>query len=453
MASRQTKYASYAALYILIVLGVLAAVNWLANRHNKSYDTTANKRYSLSDQTEKVVKNLKEDVKITYWDSAESFPRAKDLLDRYGNLSGKLTVDYVDSNKKPQLARAAGIRNAGTITVEKGAKREEAKSLSEEDVTGAIIRVLKGSTRTVCFVQGSGERGLEESRGSGFAQAKETLEKNNYQTQAISLLEKPEIPAACTVLAIGGPRFDYPAPAVAALKKSVEEGGRVLFMLDPPLALGKDDISANQPLKALLAGWGVTLDDNLILDLSPVGQMFGLSEAVPLVTGYENHPIVREMKGIATAFPVARSLDVKSTDKALVEKLFSTSSSSFATTNLKSAEVRPDEKTDKKGPLPVGAAGTYNTGKENSQGRFVVVGSSGFIANNILRFQGNRDLFLNMMNWLSSDEDLISIRPKEPEDRRLELTRAQMLMIRTVSQFVLPLIVIIAGVFVWWKRR
>jgi ABC-type uncharacterized transport system involved in gliding motility auxiliary subunit len=99
------------------------------------------------------------------------------------------------------------------------------------------------------------------------------------------------------------------------------------------------------------------------------------------------------------------------------------------------------------------AAGTYSSGKPNTQGRFVVVGSSGWAANSFLRFNGNRDLLLNMMNWLSSDEDLISIRPKEPEDRRLTLTRAQMGTIRMVSQFLLPLLVIAMGIVVWWKRR
>ena len=108
---------------------------------------------------------------------------------------------------------------------------------------------------------------------------------------------------------------------------------------------------------------------------------------------------------------------------------------------------------NKKGPLTIAAAGTYNTGKENSQGRFVVVGSSSWAANGFLNFNGNSDLALNTMNWLSSDEDLISIRPKAPEDRRITMTRAQLSWVRATSQFMLPMIVVIAGVFVWLKRR
>src|SRR3954447_18064663 len=129
IAARQTRFGAYATVYILIVLGALGLANWLAQRYNKSVDTTSNKRFSLSDQTDKVVKNLKQDVKITYWDKTSEFQKAKDLLDRYDTLSTKLSVDYVDPYKKPQEARAAGIRNEGTILLQIGSKREEAKSL------------------------------------------------------------------------------------------------------------------------------------------------------------------------------------------------------------------------------------------------------------------------------------------------------------------------------------
>jgi ABC-type uncharacterized transport system involved in gliding motility auxiliary subunit len=159
------------------------------------------------------------------------------------------------------------------------------------------------------------------------------------------------------------------------------------------------------------------------------------------------------MKGTATGFPLSRSLDVKSGAKTSVTKLFGSSESSLATEKLNSPEVNPSDPKNKKGPMTIAAAGTYNTGKENSQGRFVVIGSSAWAANSFIRFNGNRDLALNAMNWLSSDEDLISIRPKEPEDRRITLTRAQMNWVRTTSQFLLPLIVVFAGVSVWWRRR
>jgi ABC-type uncharacterized transport system involved in gliding motility auxiliary subunit len=125
----------------------------------------------------------------------------------------------------------------------------------------------------------------------------------------------------------------------------------------------------------------------------------------------------------------------------------------LATHNLSSPRVNAADPSNTKGPLTLAAAGTYNTGKENTQGRFVVVGSSTWLANRFLNFNGNSDLALNTMNWLSSDEDLISIRPKPQDDRRITMTRSQLAWVRATSQFLLPSIVVIAGVFVWLKRR
>jgi ABC-type uncharacterized transport system involved in gliding motility auxiliary subunit len=224
-------------------------------------------------------------------------------------------------------------------------------------------------------------------------------------------------------------------------------------MLDPPLKIGRSEIADNDALAALLQSWGVTMDKDLILDMNPIGQLVGLGPQVALVQSYGSQPIVSEMKGTTTGFPLSRSIEIKSADKTSVEKLFDSSSSSLATNDLSSNRVNVNDPKNKKGPLTIAAAGTYNTGKENAQGRFVVMGSSGWAANRFIDFNGNSDLALNTLNWLSSDEDLISIRPKQQEDRRITMTRAQLNWVRATSQFILPLAVVIAGAFVWWKRR
>jgi ABC-type uncharacterized transport system involved in gliding motility auxiliary subunit len=202
----------------------------------------------------------------------------------------------------------------------------------------------------------------------------------------------------------------------------------------------------------VLASWGVTVDKDLVLDTSGVGQLYGLGPEIALVSSYGTHPIVAPMKRLASGFPIARSLQVKNGAKTTVEKLFESTEDALATSNLASAEIKSSP-SDKKGPLILGAAGTYNNGKENANGRFIVVGSSSWVANSYLRLAGHRDLFLNMMNWLSADEDLISIRPKEPEDRRLSMTRSQMALAFYSSVLAIPLLILATGVSVWWKRR
>ncbi len=322
LKARQTKYAAYAATYILVIIAIIATANVLANRYDKSYDTTSNKRYSLSDQTVKIVKGLKQDATITYFDQVSHFQSAKDQLDLYANLSHKIHVEYVDPDKNPQLAREAGIKNYGTAIVRVGANKQEAKGLNEEGITGAFIRDLKNTTRTVCFLTGSGEHQIDDSSRNGYSRFKDLLGKDEYAAKSINLLQKAEIPSDCTVLVVAGPSGDYQQPEVDAIKKFVEDGGRALFLLDPPLKMGRSEIADNDALAGLLQGWGVTVDKDLILDLNPIGQLYGLGPQVALVDSYGSHSIVSEMKGTATGFPLSRSIDVKSGSKTTVEKLF-----------------------------------------------------------------------------------------------------------------------------------
>jgi ABC-type uncharacterized transport system involved in gliding motility auxiliary subunit len=453
LRARQTKYAAYAFVYIVVVIAAIVVVNILANRYNKSLDTTSNKRYSLSPQTAKIVKGLKQNATITYFNQSTRFNEGKDLLDEYKNLSPRVHVDYVDMDKDPELAREDGVRDYGTAVVEIGDKKETANAMTEEGITGAFIRDLKGNTRTVCFVTGSGEHQISDTDRDGLSQFSDLLGKEEYQTKAVDLLQKAEVPDDCTTLVVAGPTRNYLQPEVDAIKTYVESGGQALFLLDPPLQMGQSAISDNDALTNLLESWGVTLDKDLVLDFNPIGQVVGLGPQVALVTQYDAQPIVNELKGTAVGLPITRSLEIKDTGKTTVQKLFDSSDNSLATSDLNSPSVNVRDPKNKKGPFTLAAAGNYDTDKPNSQGRFVVVGSSSWVANRFIGFNGNSDLALNSVNWLSSDEDLISIHPKPPDDRGITMTRAQLNRVRLSSQFGFPLVAIMLGVGIWWKRR
>ena len=452
IAARQARFGATATLYTIVVIAILVLINWLGNRYNKTFDTTSNKRFTLSQETQKLVKNLKGDATITYIDKASNFSQARGMLDRYKNLSPKIRVQYIDYQKQPTVARAYGLRYAGTAFVELGNRREEAKALTEEGITGAFLKDEKG-VRKVCFVTGSHEHPLDDAESNGLSQFKTLLERDNYQAQSITLIDKTTVPSDCNVLVVAGPQADYTPNEVAAIKSYVEGGGRVMFLLDPPLDFGKEHVAENTGLADLLQSWGVTLDKDLVLEENPMGQLFGFGPEIPLVNSYESQPIVNDLKNSFTGFPVTRSLTVKNSDKTTVDKLFSTSDRAIATTKLNTNEVNPSDPSNKKGPFVLGAAGTYNTGKPNNPGRFVVVGNSGFLTNGMLGFQANRDLALNSVNWLSSDEDLISIRPKEAEDRRLNATQRQMNIFAYTDLIAIPILIIVAGVAIFLKRR
>jgi ABC-type uncharacterized transport system involved in gliding motility auxiliary subunit len=451
-SQRRTATLATAVLYSLVVVAILGTLNFLANRYNKSYDSTSNKRFTLSEQTEKIAKNLQQDVAITYWGQPTGFTEAKDLLDRYQNLSSKIDVHYEDVEKKPTQAKAAGVKSPiPNIFVQVGNKKEQAKSLTEEEITGAIVRVLKGGDRTVCFILGSGEHATDNTDAEGLSSGKTLAEKDNFKTQTIKLIPKAEIPKECTIVAVVGPTRDYPQAEVDALKTYVEGGGRALFLIDPPLKLAKQEVDDNAALVSLLAGWGVTAQKNLVRD---PGSMTQLGPLAPAITNYEEQAIVHELKQRQepTLIPLARTLEVKNADKTKIDKLFQTSDDSTATTNLSNPDV-PESKSDAKGPFALGVAGTYTTGGDQGNGRFVVVGSSSFADNQFIGILANRDLFLNMLDWLTSDEDLISIRPKEPTNNPVNMNQRQVNLMFYSSVFGLPLLIVAFGAGVWWKRR
>jgi ABC-type uncharacterized transport system involved in gliding motility auxiliary subunit len=464
MKQRQTKFGAFLAAYLLVVLAILGAVNYLANRYNKTKDFTESKLFSLSDQSVKIAKNLQSEVKIYYfersdqWNESRYGPSPKDQLNRYSNLSPKINVQFVDPVRTPKLANDMKVTTMGTVIIETAGRREEAKGLSEEEITNAMIRALKPDKRTACFLTGHGEHDIENTASDGFSAVKQTLESSNFLVKTVSLLEKQAaVPPDCTVLLIGGPKNDLISVETDAIKKFVEGGGRAMFMLNP-LTKGVNTAA----LGKMLEDWSVSVNDDLVVDLSGIGQLFGTDEFSPLVTKYENHVITREMRNTAALFPLARSVTPGASKGGVtVEKLFGTTSKSYAVKDFKTGKVDINPKVDTQGPLNLGLAGVYSVSSSGgpdapkaASGRFIVTGSSRFVTNSTLGFPGgNKDLFLNMMNWLTNDEDLIAIRPKDVEDRRLSLNQAQMGRILYTNVFGLPLLIIALGTWVWWKRR
>ena len=478
MKARQTKFTAYVTLYLLVIIAVLSAANFLANRYNKTFDATANKRFTLSDQTKKVVQGLKSDLRITYFDDQTRFTTARNLLERYSNLSPKIHVDYIDPVKKPQQARAAGFSRDSNIIVDSGLRKEPAKSLTEEEVTGAMIRSLKTQTRDVYFLSAGGEYSTDETGSTGYSRLKDLLTRDNYKVQvltpkgnapepgkAINLnaakQQQPQQPAAggfeipknATVLVVGGPQLAYTPVVVDAIKKYVDGGGRVLFMLDDPLRIARDSQTSDSPeLLKLLSDFGVTLQKDLVLDLSGIGNsLFGTGPEVPVIFQYDTQAIVRPMSRIPTAFPLARSLDVKSGSSATIEKMFGTTEDSLAVSDI-GPNGAIDPKKGKKGPFTLAAAGTMTGG---NKGRFVVFGTARWAQNSLMNSNalGNRDLFANTINWLASDEELISIRPKETENQTLNMTGQRGTLMFWLSVVIFPLAVVGMGLGTWWQRR
>jgi ABC-type uncharacterized transport system involved in gliding motility auxiliary subunit len=478
MQSRQVREGSYSGAYILVVLAILVAANWLANQYNKTYDATEAKLYSLSDQTLKILKDLPGDAKIYYFNRRMDFerpdmngvsPRAS--LTRYDNASSKVSVEYVDPDANPERAELMNIRTYGTVLVEIAGRREEAKSTGEEDLTNAFIKLLKGEQKTACLLGGHGEAAPSDTESLGFSAARSAIQEANYTLQELSLLESPEVPASCSLLIVAGPSTPLLEPEINIVRSYVNDGGRLLLLID----------HAKSPeLAALAAEWGVQVNDDLVIDTTGIGRLFGGGPVVPLALQYEPHPITEPFTGggrpTPTLFPLTRSVNAADPPPPgwNVEELLKTSPNSLATKDYDREEIEPNPATDREGPINLAVAAVQEiapsaptppaesegeaaapeaASAEAKEARVVVAGTSRFARNSAIGSVGNRDLFMNMVNWLGSDEDLISIRPKDPASTPMDMTQSQMSWMFFGLVLGLPLVIVIAGVRTWWLRR
>ena len=465
-SGRQARYGSLAAASILVVFGILAAINYLAARHNKRWDLTAASQYTLSDQTKKVVQGLTKPVRVTVFARTEDFDRFRARLEEYQYLSKQLQVEYIDPEKRPSMAERLKESALGTVVLEYEGRVQRVSSEQEQDLTNGLIKVLQATQPKIYFVQGHGEREIAGSGGDGYGGIAEELKGDNFAVESLVLLQQ-DIPADASVVVVAGPKSDLLEPEVAKLKAFLAKGGKLLVLIDPPQ---QADAPPPSHLLAFLKEWSVDVGTNAILD--PMSQLRGAQADVPVAAQYPFHAITNTFR-LLTAYPYARS--VKPIEGAPAGRAATTfiqsGRNSWAESDLKTltskGEAQQDVSSgDVQGPIslavavtaavegaatPPPADGDANASKPET--RLVVVGDSDFAANSVAGMGGNRDMFLNIVNWLAQQENLISVRPRNPEDRRVTMTAGQASAIFWFAIAVLPGLIFLAGIQTWWRRR
>jgi ABC-type uncharacterized transport system involved in gliding motility auxiliary subunit len=468
---RNVRYGSMAAGGVVLFLGLLAGVNYLGVRHHKIWDLTANQQFSLSDQTTKILKDLKKPVVIrAFYDSSPDAGNQKqeltDRLGAYAYQSSQVTVEYVDAVKDPVQAKQADVQTVPTTLFVYDGRTERTTGRAEQDFTNALKKVLEGKTKKLYFSQGHGEHDMASSdQRAGYSGAVTALKQDNVESAKLVLAQEGKVPDDATLLVIGGPKFDYAAQEIDALKTYLARGGKLLLMLDPPEKLESPPLTN---LIALAKEWGIDVGTNIVIDVSGVGRQIGAGPVVPIaMPSTPTHPITERME-VAGVFPLTRSVTPieGGTNGKIAQKVMETSPRSWAETNLKdlfaSKQPELDPKTDKPGPVTIVSAVASaapdapppaSADLPKPEARMVVVGDSDFASNAALNAQGNKDLFLNMISWLAQQENLIAIRPKEAGDSRLQLTADQGDRIKWLTIWIIPFLLFGVGFRAWWRRR
>ena len=490
---RQTRYGALAGTSILLVVAIVVALNYVLARQNQRWDLTAGGQYSLSDQTRQVLDTLAAPVRILVFAREPDFPRFQDRLEGYTYQSSRVTIDYIDADRQPMLARQYDVQTYGTIVFEYEDRVERVDSDAEQDLTNALIKVVEGAQQTVYFLEGHGEKTHADSNRDGYSTVSAALELDNFEVDSLVLAQQGAIPDDATVVVAAGPQTDLLPGEIDALGAYLDRGGKLLLLLDPPVT---GDEPAPEGLLGLVRAWGIEVGTDVVVDASGVGQLFGADASVPVAANYPFHPIT-ERFNLLTAYPLARSVSAAAgrPDGRIAQSFIETGPQSWQEADIDSlvtGQVELDEESgDRPGPVAIGMtvsapapapadagdgageAGAEDDADEGSpadapddesdpeggddpappETRLAVIGDSDFASNAVVGIQGNRDMFLNTVNWLAQQENLISIRAREPEDRRLTLTASAQRRIFWLSVLLLPAAILGVGVYTWMSRR
>jgi ABC-type uncharacterized transport system involved in gliding motility auxiliary subunit len=466
---RQARYGTLAASSVLILLGVLVAVNYIASRQNKRWDLTVAKQFSLSEQSRNIAAKLDAPLELLVFVEEPRFTEYRDRLKEYEYASSQIKTEYIDPDKTPARAQQNNVQQYGTIIANYKGRSERTTANTEQDITNTIIKVVSGQQRKVYFTTGHGEHDTASSEREGYATIAQALTAENYGVEKVVLAQTNAVPDDATAVVVAGPKTDFFPPEIDALKTYLGKNGKLLLMLDPP---ERADSAPMANLIALAREYGIDAANNIVVDASGMGRLIGTDASVPVAANYPSHPITERFQ-ILTAYPLARPvMPVEGGVNGRTAQAFIESSPrSWAETDLKSllgsgqVELNED-KGDKMGPIAMAAAvavpaaaPTPDPAKPEEadapkpEARVAVIGDSDFPSNGVLGIQGNKDMFMNTVGWLSQQENLIAIRPKQADDRRLTLTATQTNNITWLSLFIVPAIVFGTGVYSWWRRR
>jgi ABC-type uncharacterized transport system involved in gliding motility auxiliary subunit len=486
----------------LSVLVILGLINFLGIRYHLRLDLTDTQLFTLSPQSRELVSNLPETMKVWLF-TKEKNSQDQELLDNYHRQSNKFKFEYVDPELKPGLAERFGVKDYGEVYLEFQTKRQlvqiisEDERLSEIKLTNRLQQMINPKTAKVYFLQGHSEHPLSASKGA-ISKAIQGLTDKNFTISTLNLAERPQVPDDANVLVVAGPQKELLTGEVTALQNYLHRGGNLLLMIDP---------NTNPKIDTLLKEWGVRLDNRLVIDNS--GESLQLGPATILVTEYGQHPITQDFANNISVYPLTRPLEIDPVSGVESMVLLKTKPypSSWAESDQKSEKLEFNEDKDLKGPLTLGVALTRklsnspiptaktsptaiptatatptsktsptptptptsktsptaiptptataktsrNTAKES---RLVVFGNSNFATDILFEQQLNGDVFLNTVSWLSQqDEKLLSIRPKQPKNRRIIISNLEANLLTISAVFLLPLLGLLTGFIIWWKRR
>ena len=456
-------------------VAVAVVLNILAGSGSRRWDLTPTRVFQLSPETRAALSMLDAPVRILLFAQQAELPAYRDRLKEYSEASRLVAIEYVDVDAQPALARQYDVREYGTASIEYKGASELIEASSEQEFTNALIRLREGRRRKVYFTTGHAERDIASTERVGYSNVAAALQHENFLVETINFTQQADVPPDATLVIVAGPRADFFRAEIEALRRYLEKGGAMLFMVDPfedlkryitesGMALFMMDPSSVsvtgelRNLTAFVREQGAELGNDVVVDNSEMGQFIGTDASVPVVARYPAHPITLGLTSLS-AYPMARSVRPAG-DRKTGASFIETSDRTWSETDLQqlgAGRLSMDpEKGDRPGPVSLGVAVSAppplppTDAASHPEMRLVVVGDSDFVANYSANVPGNAEMFLSIIRWLAQ-EQLVTIPPRVPQERVLTMTASQRRIVFWFAVLLLPGLVAGTGLYLWGR--
>ncbi len=439
-------------LFVLLFLLVVGLLAWLSQRYQYQADWTANNRNTLSAASVSVLEQMPEQIMVSAFtvDSGAMRQHIADLLGRYQRYKKSLEFEFINPDTEPDKVRQLGITMDGELLLEYQGRSEQVTVLNEQAITNALQRLSRAAERWIVFVEGHGERSPFGKANHDLQVWAQQLEAKGFHLQGLNLATAALVPDNASILVIAGPQVNLLPGEVKLIEEYIARGGNLLWLADP------DGMFGLEPLAEQL---GINFEPGVIVD--PTAQMFSINDPTFAIVGdYGLHPVVDGFE-MLTIFPRAAGVTVEPQGQWQADNFLFTTERSWSEAGVLAGEIGFDELEDVAGPLSLAAAmtrsldseSTADEAAEEKQQRILVVGDGDFLSNAYLGNGGNLDLGMNMVNWLSRDDQLIAVPTKTALDSSLNLSRTASMLIGFGFLVLLPLILLLSGLTIWLKRR
>lgn len=430
------------ALFLLILVTSATGSYQLASRFSTQWDVTQNALNSLDQGSVDALKQLSETLKITVYVAEQDAQLGDvrklvaDFVGMYQRYKTDISLTFVDPVKEPDAVRQSGIRGNGEMVVEYAGRREHITTLNQQTLTSALLRLARSKDQLMMYVTGHGERKLDGVANHDLGEFGKRLSQNGYRITPLNLTIAQDVPSNAGVLVVTHPQADFFPGETDKVMRYIEQGGNVLWLIDA------EPLRGLEPLAEQLS---ITLSPGVVMD--PAAHDVNAPTDWTLGTGYAPHAITQNFD-LITVFPFARALGIEDSstweNHVLVEGAIN---GWVSTTHAPRFDKRHDT------PGPVNLVVALHREVADHEQRIVVIGSGAFLSNAYSGNGGNLDLGINILNWLSGEERLITLSPHATQDSSLTLSRNMLLFLSIGLLVVLPLVLIAIGGRLWWLRR